>query len=71
MRTAKPERPSRRDVSAYHAINQQRAYRRRRQVWRRSELSVGDLIMARRQLLNLKGLAERHYLGAATDKRAR
>jgi hypothetical protein len=28
-------------------------------------LSVGDLIMARRQLLNLKRLAERHYLGAA------
>jgi hypothetical protein len=24
-------------------------------------LSVGDLIMARRQLLNLKRLAERHY----------
>jgi hypothetical protein len=24
-------------------------------------LSVGDLIMARRQLLNLKKLAERHY----------
>jgi hypothetical protein len=28
-------------------------------------LSVGDLIMARRQLLNLKQLAERHYQGTA------
>lgn len=28
-------------------------------------LSVGDLIMARRQLLNLKQLAERHYEGTA------
>ena len=28
-------------------------------------LSVGDLIMARRQLLNLKKLAERHHRGQA------
>jgi hypothetical protein len=34
--------------------------------WTAVGLSVGDLIMARRQLLNLKGLAERHYRGAAT-----
>jgi len=29
--------------------------------WAAVGLSVGDLIMARRQLLNLKQLAERHY----------
>jgi len=29
--------------------------------WTAVGLSVGDLIMARRQLLNLKRLAERHY----------
>lgn len=34
--------------------------------WAAVALSVGDLVMARRQLLNLKGLAERRYLGAAT-----
>jgi hypothetical protein len=28
--------------------------------WKASALSLGDLIMARRQLLNLKQLAERH-----------
>jgi hypothetical protein len=35
--------------------------------WAALGLSVGDLIMARRQLLNLKYLAERHYQGTATD----
>ena len=29
--------------------------------WAAPALSAGDLIMARRQLLNLKKLAERHY----------
>lgn len=29
--------------------------------WAAVGLSAGDLIMARRQLLNLKQLAERHY----------
>jgi hypothetical protein len=29
--------------------------------WAAARLCVGDLIMARRQLLNLKQLAERHY----------
>jgi hypothetical protein len=33
--------------------------------WTATALSVGDLIMARRQLLNLKQLAERHYRQAA------
>jgi len=33
--------------------------------WTAVGLSVGDLIMARRQLLNLKRLAERHYRQAA------
>jgi hypothetical protein len=33
--------------------------------WTTVGLSVGDLIMARRQLLNLKRLAERHYRQAA------
>ena len=35
--------------------------------WAALGLSVGDLIMARRQLLNLKLLAERHHLRTATD----
>jgi hypothetical protein len=38
--------------------------------WAAPALSVGDLIMARRQLLNLKRLAERHHAPAtaATDE---
>ena len=32
--------------------------------WKAPGLSVGDLIMARRQLLNLKRLAERSRAGA-------
>ena len=36
--------------------------------WAALGLSVGDLIMARRQLLNLKRLAERHHnQGASRD----
>ena len=36
--------------------------------WAAPALSVGDLIMARRQLLNLKLLAERHqHHGTTTD----
>ncbi|MFG1658182.1 polyketide cyclase [Micromonospora chersina] len=35
--------------------------------WAALGLSVGDLVMARRQLLNLKQLAERHHQGLATD----
>ncbi|MFG3604404.1 polyketide cyclase [Micromonospora chersina] len=35
--------------------------------WAALVLSVGDLVMARRQLLNLKQLAERHHQGSATD----
>lgn len=35
--------------------------------WTAPALSVGDLVMARRQLLNLKQLAERHHQAAATD----
>lgn len=35
--------------------------------WAAPGLSVGDLIMARRQLLNLKLLAERHHLTMASD----
>jgi hypothetical protein len=36
--------------------------------WAALGLSVGDLIMARRQLLNLKRLAERQqHQGTATD----
>jgi hypothetical protein len=36
--------------------------------WAALGLSVGDLIMARRQLLNLKQLAERHqHQGTAPD----
>jgi hypothetical protein len=35
--------------------------------WAAVGLSVGDLIMARRQLLNLKQLAERHHPGTAAD----
>ena len=36
--------------------------------WAAPALSVGDLVMARRQLLNLKQLAERHHRrGAAPD----
>jgi hypothetical protein len=36
--------------------------------WAAPGLSVGDLVMARRQLLNLKQLAERHqHRGAATE----
>jgi len=31
--------------------------------WAARALSVGDLVMARRQLLNLKQLAERHRRG--------
>ncbi|HTX81992.1 MAG TPA: hypothetical protein VME44_07420 [Streptosporangiaceae bacterium] len=38
--------------------------------WTAVALSVGDLVMARRQLLNLKRLAELNCLGAATDTRA-
>jgi hypothetical protein len=34
--------------------------------WAAVGLSVGDLVMARRQLLNLKQLAERQHLGSAT-----
>ena len=34
--------------------------------WTAPGLSVGDLIMARRQLLNLKQLAERHQGAPAT-----
>ncbi len=34
--------------------------------WAAIGLSVGDLVMARRQLLNLKQLAERHHPGTAT-----
>jgi hypothetical protein len=34
--------------------------------WVALGLSVGDLVMARRQLLNLKRLAERHHRGLAT-----
>jgi hypothetical protein len=33
--------------------------------WAAPGLSVGDLVMARRQLLNLKQLAERHHPGTA------
>jgi hypothetical protein len=36
--------------------------------WAALGLSVGDLIMARRQLLNLKQLAERHHQGTAKDR---
>jgi hypothetical protein len=35
--------------------------------WTAPVLSVGDLVMARRQLLNLKQLAERHHQTAATE----
>ncbi|MCP3784985.1 polyketide cyclase [Micromonospora sp. A3M-1-15] len=35
--------------------------------WAALGLSLGDLVMARRQLLNLKRLAERHHQGPATD----
>jgi hypothetical protein len=36
--------------------------------WAAPWLSVGDLVMARRQLLNLKQLAERHqHQGTATE----
>jgi hypothetical protein len=35
--------------------------------WAALGLSVGDLIMARRQLLNLKQLAERHHQAALAD----
>ncbi|WP_406036388.1 polyketide cyclase [Micromonospora sp. NBC_00898] len=35
--------------------------------WAALGLSVGDLVMARRQLLNLKQLAERHHQGTAKD----
>ena len=35
--------------------------------WAALGLSVGDLIMARRQLLNLKQLVERHHQGTTRN----